>query len=279
MAANDRSMIEANRANWDARVPVHAASAFYGLDGSRDAAYWFADYEWTDLGDLAGRDLLHAQCHLGTETVELARRGARVTGLDISPASIQVAKQVAANAGVTADFVAADVHDAVDVLGRQRFDVVYTGKGALCYVPDLERWARIVHDLLRPGGRVYVVEFHPLLISLGTAPRPDEDGERLSLRADYLAGRGARRRDSDRTYTDGPALRTATVSYEWAHGIGDLVTALLGAGFRIDRLREADEIPWQRWPTMVRTERDWWRLPDKAPRIPLLYALLATRTA
>jgi SAM-dependent methyltransferase len=278
MTRNDRSMIEANQANWDARVPVHAASAFYGLDGSRDAAYWFAEYEWTDLGDLTGRDVLHAQCHLGTETIELARRGARVTGLDISPASIQVAKQVAASAGCDVEFVEADVHDAADVLGAERFDVVYTGKGALCYVPDLDRWARIVHELLRPGGRVYVVEFHPLLLSLGTAPRPDEDGE-LLLRNDYLAGGGARRRDSDRTYTDGPEIVGPTVSYEWAHGIGEVTSALLGAGLRIDRLRETDEIPWQRWPTMRRTERGWWRLPDESPRIPLLYALLATKAA
>ncbi|WP_460517720.1 class I SAM-dependent methyltransferase [Flindersiella endophytica] len=274
---SERQMIEANQANWDARVPVHTASEFY----RREAAYWFADYEWDDLGELADRDMLHLQCHLGTETIELARRGARVTGLDISAASVEAARELAADAGLEAGFVQADVHDAIDVLGTQRFDVVYTGKGALCYVPDLDRWASVVHQLLRPGGRVYVVEFHPLLMSLGTAPRPedntDEDGGRLSLRADYLAGRGARRRDSDRTYTDGPALQTATVSYEWAHGIGELVTALLGAGFRIDRLRETGEIPWQRWPTMHRTKRGWWRLPDKAPRIPLLYALLATR--
>lgn len=266
-------MIRANQANWDARVPVHAASEFY----RRDAAYWFAEYEWTDLGDLADRDVLHLQCHLGTETIEFARRGARVTGLDISPASIQAAGDVADDAGAEVEFVQADVHDAVAVLGPERFDVVYTGKGALCYVPDLDRWASIVHELLRPGGRVYVVEFHPLLISLGTTPRPD-DGQ-LLLRADYLAGRGARRRDSDRTYTDGPALQAATVSYEWAHGIGELVGALLGAGLRIDRLRESDEIPWQRWPSMIRTGRGWWRLPDESPRIPLLYALLATRPA
>jgi SAM-dependent methyltransferase len=271
---DEQSMIQANQANWDARVPVHVASEFY----RRDAAYWFADYEWTDLGALDGRDVVHLQCHLGTETIEFARRGARVTGLDISSASVQAARQVAADAGTDADFVQADVHDAVDVLGPERFDIVYTGKGALPYVPDLDRWARIGHGLLRPGGRIYVVEFHPLLISLGTTPRPDDDsGGELRLRADYLAGRGARQRDSDRTYTDGPTLQTATVSYEWAHGVGELVSALLGAGLRIDRLRETDEIPWQRWPTMRRTDRGWWRLPDESPRIPLLYALLATK--
>ena len=270
-------MIQANAANWDARTPVHEGSAFYGIDGTRDADYWFADYEWQDLGPLAGLDVLHAQCHLGTETIAFARRGARAVGLDISPQSIRAARRIAADAGVDIEYVCADVHDALEVLGSERFDVIYTGKGAVCYLPDVERWAAILHDLVKPGGRVYLVEFHPLLSALGPAPRPDA-GEELLLLHDYLEGRGALERDSTYTYTDGPALQDATVSYEWAHGLGEVVNAFVGAGLRIDRLRESEAIPWPRWPHMDRTERGWWRLPDHAPRIPLLYALLATRS-
>jgi SAM-dependent methyltransferase len=271
-----RRMIAANAANWDARTPVHERSAFYGLDGTRDAEYWFADFEWEDLGRLSGRDVLHAQCHLGTETIAFARRGARTVGLDISPESIRTAGRIASEAGVDVEYVCADVYAAIEVLGTERFDVVYTGKGAVCYLPDVERWAAIVHELLKPGGRVYLVEFHPLLNALGPAPRPDAS-EQLLLLHDYLEGRGALERDSTYTYTDGPALQDATVAYEWAHGLGDVVNAFIGAGLRIDRLRESEPIPWPRWPHMDRTERGWWRLPASAPRIPLLYALLATK--
>jgi hypothetical protein len=164
----------------------------------------------------------------------------------------------------------------VHALGGRRFDVVYTGKGALCYLPDLDRWARVLSDLVKPGGVVYVVEFHPVLVALGLVPA--DPGERdLVLRRDYLGGRGAREIDATYTYTDGPALTGSTTSYEWAHGLGEVVTALTGAGFGIRSLRESDEIPWPRWPHMERTETGFWRLPASEPRVPLFYALLAGR--
>lgn len=268
-------MMAAIEANWDERTPVHVASRFYDV-GRRDPASWFADYEWSDLGELAGRDVLHLQCHLGTETAAFAQRGARTVGLDLSGAAVAAASRIAAASGLDIEYVHGNVYDARDALGGRRFDVVYTGKGALCYLPDLHRWARVVADLLRPGGLVYLVEFHPVLNALGLVPRsPDERA--LVLRNDFLAGRGPIEIDATRTYTDGPELCTATTSYEWAHGLGEVVTALIGAGITLRVLRESDELPWPRWPHMRRTPRGWWRLPDTEPRIPLLYALLGSR--
>ncbi|MDF3147990.1 MULTISPECIES: class I SAM-dependent methyltransferase [unclassified Streptomyces] len=267
-------MMSANQANWDARTPVHLASRFYGLDQDLDPARWFASFEWDDLGELAGRDVLHLQCHLGTETIAFAQRGARAVGLDFSEASVAAANGIAEKAGLDVTYVQANVYDAVEALGRRQFDVVYTGKGALCYLPDLDRWAGVLAQLLRPGGLLYIVEFHPLLNSLGPKPGPGE-GPELLLRHDYLGGDGAVRRDATHTYTDGPAVEGATDSYEWMHGIGEVLGALTGAGLTVRRLRESEELPWQRWPQMVRTPSGWWRLPE--PRIPLLYGLLATR--
>ncbi|MGI5215578.1 methyltransferase [Plantactinospora sp. CA-290183] len=257
-----RRLMETIEANWDERTPIHAASRFYDV-GRKDPASWFADYEWTDLGDLAGRDVLHLQCHLGTETAAFARRGARTVGLDLSGAAVAEAGRLAAQAGLKIEYVRANVYDAVEALGGRRFDVVYTGKGALCYLPDLDRWADVLARLLRPGGRVYVVEFHPVLAALGLVPRSPDERD-LVLRNDCLAGRGPVRIDASRTYTDGPALREATVCYEWAHGLGEVVTALVGAGIGVTRLRES-ELPWPRWPHMRQTGRGWWRLPDDAP--------------
>ncbi|MET7482353.1 class I SAM-dependent methyltransferase [Streptomyces sp. NPDC005538] len=267
-------LMRANQANWDARTPVHLASRFYGLDGDPDPERWFAAFEWDDLGDLSGRDVLHLQCHLGTETLAFAQRGARATGLDFSEASVAAANAIAAKAGLDVGYVQANVYDAVEALGQRQFDVVYTGKGALCYLPDLPRWANVVAQLLRPGGLLYVVEFHPLLNSLGPKPAPDE-GPELVLRHDYLGGGGPVRRDATFTYTDGPAVAGATDSYEWMHGIDEVINALTTAGLNTRRLRESDELPWPRWPRMVRTPGGWWRLPE--PRIPLLYGLLASR--
>ncbi|MGB3437729.1 MAG: class I SAM-dependent methyltransferase [Actinophytocola sp.] len=268
-------MMLANQANWDQRTPIHLASAFYGVDGSREPDTWFADYEWADLGDLRDVDLLHLQCHLGVESIALARRGARVVGLDISGESVVQARSVARQHNVAVEYVQGNVYDAVDAVGGRQFDVIYTGKGALCYLPDLPLWADVLARLLRPGGSFYVVEFHPLLYSLGVVP-PDGE-EELLLRNDFLSGRGAEERDATYTYTDGPPLTDARVSYEWRHEIAEVVNALVGAGLRIERLRESASLPWPRWPGMVRDEDGWFRLPDDAPRIPLLYALAARK--
>jgi SAM-dependent methyltransferase len=287
-----RGMMRAIEANWDARTPIHAVSEFYGV-GRRDPDFWFADFEWSDLGDVTGRDVLHLQCHLGTETAAFARRGARTVGLDLSGEAVRAARDIAARAGLGIEYVQANVYDAVEALAGRRFDVVYTGKGALVYVPDLPRWAAVVARLLKPGGVAYVVEFHPLLAALGLVPAEYENpavdehpavdgpnggpggGTDLRLRYDYLGGRGARRIDAGRTYTDGPPLREATVSYEWAHGLGDVVNALVGAGLRVTALRETHRAPWPRWPRMVPDDRGWFRLPDDEPLIPLMYAVRA----
>jgi SAM-dependent methyltransferase len=269
-------MMSANQANWDARTPIHLASAFYGLDGSRSAESWFAGYEWADLGELDGVDVLHLQCHLGTETLALARRGASVVGLDISGESVRQAAVIADSAGLDIEYVRANVYDAVDALGGRRFDTIYTGKGAVCYLPELAPWADVVSQLLRPGGSLYLVEFHPLLYALGVVP-PEDNSEELVLRHDFLGGRGVDERDATHTYTDGPALTEATVGYEWRHEVGAVINALVGAGLRIDLVRESETLPWPRWSTMVPTDDGWFRLPDSAPRIPLLYALSASK--
>ncbi|MET8870703.1 class I SAM-dependent methyltransferase [Nocardia sp. NPDC004604] len=262
-----------NRGNWDARAPIHAASGFYR---DHDSSYWFAPFEWDILGDVRDRDILHLQCHLGTETVEFAKRGARAVGLDFSPASIRHARELAANA---VEYVCADVYDAPNAVGHRQFDIVYTGKGALCYLPDLAGWASVLAELLRPGGLVYIVEFHPLLHALGPTPPPEVDPNLLVLHDDYLAGRGAQRRDSDHTYTDGPALTTDTTAYEWRHGLGEVVNALIAAGLRITDLTETEMLPWPRWSRMIRTDNDWFRLPPTDPILPLLYGLAATKPA
>ncbi|MFF8957504.1 class I SAM-dependent methyltransferase [Streptomyces sp. NPDC014894] len=274
-AADLSHKMRTNEANWDARTPIHLASRFYGLDEDPDPARWFAPFEWADMGELPGRDVLHLQCHLGTETLAFAQRGARATGLDLSGAAVTAARDIAAGAGLDVDYVHANVYDAAEALGDRRFDLIYTGKGALCYLPDLPRWAETVAGLLRPGGRLYIVEFHPLLNSFGPTPAPGDTSE-LLLRHDYLGGRGAVLRDATHTYTDGPPVEGETDCYEWMHGLDEVVNALIGAGLGIERLREYDELPWPRWPEMERTASGWWRLPDASPRIPHLFALLAS---
>lgn len=258
--------------NWNARTPIHLASRFY----QRDAAGWFASWEWLDIGEVAGRDLVHLQCHLGSDTIEFARRGARTVGLDISGAAVAGAREFARRAGVEIDYVQANVYDAVQALGNRKFDLIYTGKGALCYLPDLDEWARTVAALLKPGGKCYLVEFHPLLNALGPTAA-SATGEDLVLHHDYLEGRGAIIKDHPYTYTDGPAMTESTRAFEWRQGIGAVANAFIGAGLTIAGMRESEQLPWPRWSRMLETSPGWWTLPDGEPRIPLMFAVQAVK--
>lgn len=275
MSVDDHDeMMRANLRNWDARTSVHVSSEFYDLAGLRDGAERLAPFEYEELGPLTGRGLLHLQCHIGTDTVCLARAGAHASGLDLSPGSVAEARRIAADCGVDVRYEAGNVYDAVEVFGDERFDVVYTGKGALVWLPDLDRWAATVAALLRPGGLLYLVEFHPLLQALAYDEQPDEG---LLVRYDYLPGRGAGEFDITHTYTDGPPLDEHTVCYQWAYGLGTIVNALIGAGLRVASLTEHDVLPWQRLPDMTPAGNGWWRLPESRPRIPVLFSLRAVR--
>ena len=260
---------EANRAFWDERVPIHVGSDFYDVEGFLAGESALRPFEPDELGDVAGATLLHTQCHFGLDTLSWARRGARVTGLDFSAPAIDAARDVAARAGLEAEFVQADVLDAPRALGGRRFDVVYTGLGAIIWLPDLARWAETMAALVAPGGRFYLVEFHPI-----TDVFADDD---LTVTRSYFAP-GELVIDEAGTYTDPQATTLHNRTVEWQHGLGDVVSALIGAGLRVELLREHDDTAFARWPFLVRDGRTW-RMPDGMPSLPLMYSLRASAPA
>ncbi|NIH81835.1 class I SAM-dependent methyltransferase [Amycolatopsis viridis] len=264
----DADYLTTNRALWDDRVPVHLDSDFYDLAGFRAGGQTLREFETAEVGEVDGRSLVHLQCHFGLDTLSWARRGARVTGLDFSGKAIDAAREVAQEAGLPARFVAADVYDAVSVLG-ETYDIVYTGLGSLCWLPDVGRWARTVAELLRPGGFLYLAEFHPFADVL------DED-EGRTVTYDYFAEGPQVWEDNDSTYADREARVQHARSVEFAHGLGEVVTALLDAGLRLDFLHEHDFTLWQRFAVLERHGVAY-RLPAGRPRVPLLYSLRATR--
>lgn len=175
---------EANRAHWDERVPLHVAGDFYDLDAFRAGQDPLRDFELAEVGDVGNRSLLHLQCHIGLDTLSWARHGAaRVVGLDFSEPAIDLARGLARDLGLGPDratFVAADVYDAVAAVPDPSYDIVYTGVGALCWLPEIGRWAETVAALVAPGGFLYLSEFHPL-----TDVLDDETGSRITH--DYFA--------------------------------------------------------------------------------------------
>jgi 2-polyprenyl-3-methyl-5-hydroxy-6-metoxy-1,4-benzoquinol methylase len=262
--------IAANRAMWDERVPIHVSGDFYGVDDFRSGRQRLAvrSFEVDDLGSVEGRTLLHLQCHFGLDTLSWARLGARVTGLDFSGPAIEAATRLAAEIGIDADFVQAALDDAVTALGGRQFDVVYTGKGALNWLPDIDRWAATCASLVVPGGTFYLSEFHPVTDMFAW--------ETLELERSYF-DTSALYDDSPGTYADLNATTVHNATYEWQHPLGSVVTSLIEAGFTIEFLHEYDYTLFPRWPFLVSREDGSFAFPPDMPELPLMYSIRATK--
>jgi SAM-dependent methyltransferase len=269
-----------NLANWEGRVPIHATAAGYDPERYVTDPARLSDVVAADaphLGDLTGLDVVHLQCHIGTDTISLARLGATVTGVDFSPSALAVARRLSERSGTPATFVEADVHDAVAAVGRQ-VDLVYTSIGTICWLPSVARWAEVVAGLLRPGGRLYLRDAHPMLMCVDETR---DDGLLVLGAFPYFERAGAQHLDDPTTYAgEGEVAASATV--EWAHGLGELVQAVLDAGLQLTRLHEGDTLDWCFAPWMEQVEPgvDRWRLPAHQRELcPVEFTLEAVRPA
>ncbi len=261
---------EANRASWDERVPLHVASAFYDNASFLAGRNSLQPYERAEVGDVTGKSLVHLQCHFGQDTLSWARSGARVTGLDFSEPAIEQARAMARDLGVDADFIAANVYDAVEALGGRQFDIVYVGIGSLVWLPDVEAWAHVVARLLRPGGFLYLSDGHPIAQTLAD--------ESLTIEHGYFATEPTRW-DEPGTYADLDAATVNNVAYEWPHALGEVFSAITAAGLRVEFLHERDYALFQRWPFLEAHADGTYRMPAGMPSVPMMYSLRASKPA
>jgi len=268
---------DANRALWNAWTPINVRSTFYDVDA-------FAAGRGRDLdpvaragpGDVRGKSLLHLQCHFGMDTIRWARHGATVTGVDFSEEAIAAARALAARMGVPATFVRSDVYDLPANLAG-RFDVVFTSHGVLGWLPDLERWARVIARFLAPGGVFYIVEVHPVLCRFDDRlTEPD-----LRLLYPYFHGPEPIREEHRGCYASSDAPITS-VEHVWLHTLSDIIGSLIRAGLRVESFDEYPFLPWRFFPWMEQDAEGWWRLPehDRVPHgrasLPLMFSLKAT---
>lgn len=267
--------LEINRANWDSRVPFHLEG--YHLDRFRTDPNHLSGvvrFDQPRLGEISGLEALHLQCHIGTDTLSLARLGARMTGLDFSAASLEAARDLAAACGADIDYVLSDVYGAPEVLGRDRFDLVYTGVGALCWLPDVRRWAQVVADLLKPGGRLFIREGHPMLGAL-CDPRPDQ---LLVVEFPYFEVAGGTHFRETSTYVDHEGELASPDSIAFSHGLAEIFNALWQAGLRITLFEEHCSAPWNAaGDAMIENELGEWALRDRPERLAATYTLQATK--
>lgn len=267
-----------NQANWDERAPAHARSAGYGLDRFVADPQHLSDVVSFDreyLGDISGLRTLHLQCHIGTDTLSLARLGADVTGLDFSAPALAAARDLAARTGADIDYVEADAYAAAEVLGSGFFDLVYTGVGAVCWLPDIARWARVVAQLLRPGGRLFLRDGHPALWAID-----ERRADHLLVPAySYFETEKPLIFDEEGSYVDTDVNFQHNRTASWNHGIGELLTAVLDAGLRITQFVEHRSVPWEALPGAMVNDapHNEWRLRDDPQLLPLTYTLQAIK--
>jgi 2-polyprenyl-3-methyl-5-hydroxy-6-metoxy-1,4-benzoquinol methylase len=257
---------EANKELWNQRTTVHKDSSFYDLEGFRKGKPVLTPIETSELGEVKGKSMLHLQCHFGMDSLDWARRGAKVTGMDLSDTAIEEARKLNSELGLDAKFICSNLYDLEKNLEEQ-FDIVFTSYGVIGWLPDLEEWARIVARYLKTGGTFYMAEFHPVVWMF------DEEFTHVKY---YYENRELIETDAEGTYTD----RDAPISgkeYSWNHSISEVLNALLKAGLKLVMFNEHMYSPYPCFRNIVQGEDGKWRVKGMEGKIPMVYSMKAIK--
>jgi 2-polyprenyl-3-methyl-5-hydroxy-6-metoxy-1,4-benzoquinol methylase len=258
----------ANRIAWETWTDDHIRSNQYGLENLRKGDLSLTPVDLLEVGDVDGRSLLHLMCHIGTDTLSWARRGATVTGVDFSAKSIEAARSLCTELDLAALFVESEIYDANSAI-KEQFDIVYTSGGVICWLPDVPRWAGVVSSFIKPGGLFYLREIHPIFWTLAQ----DRNDSLLVIEDDYFES-GDPHRD-DESVVGQSQVQT---SYGWSHSLGEIVSSLIDAGLRIEFLHEhrvgAD---WSWLLDMNGRPDGQWELQEDRNRLPLEYSIRAIK--
>jgi SAM-dependent methyltransferase len=265
--------LDINLRNWEERAVIHArdTTGDYLLDRFRAGEDSLHAIEAAELGDISGKRVLHLQCHIGRDTLCLARRGATVTGLDFSKSALSVARRLSEETGLKADFVLGMVDQAPN-LTPGPFDLVFTTWGTICWLPDTAIWAKVIASVLAAGGELYFADAHPafnVLEDVNARLVPTYDFQTPADRPLQLV--------NQTTYTGDPTILSHQSTCEWIHSLSAVLGGLIDAGLTITMFREHEVLPWRGLPMLVPASDRLWRLPDGYPRIPLSYSLRAQK--
>jgi SAM-dependent methyltransferase len=271
-----------NRDLWNEITLIHVASDFYDVEGFKQGrSSMLNPIEIEEMGDVSGKSLLHLQCHFGMDTLDWARRGARVTGVDFSDESIEFARLMSEELGIEAKFVCCNIYDLPENL-KGTFDIVYTSGGVLCWLPELKRWAEIISHFLKPGGFFYILEGHPFSCVFDDSP----DVTQLTVKYSYFHTPGPVKWEPQIDYTspvkgslkwinDNPDAMVTHGSYEWTHSLGDIINSLISSGLKLEFLHEFPMIFYKSLPFMEQGDDRSWRI--SGDKIPLIFTLKATK--
>jgi SAM-dependent methyltransferase len=263
--------LQSNKALWNELTTIHAQGEVYQMTAFRQGAKQLDPLIRSEVGEVAGKSLLHLQCHFGMDTLMWARLGARVTGVDFANEAIALARRLSDEIGVPATFIETDLYRLPQVLDGA-FDILYTSWGVLNWLPDLTSWGQLIARYLRAGGFFYIAEGHPFMRVFY-----DED-DAASLRVHYSYFHQAQPLyfPPSRDYADETQQLTHP-EYAWHHSVGDILSALIDAGLRIVFFHEHRVLPWKAFPFLVEDGQGYWQLPPEFPPFPLSFSLKATK--
>ncbi|MEZ4983634.1 MAG: class I SAM-dependent methyltransferase [Saprospiraceae bacterium] len=260
----ENNYIEINRQSWNNRTETHLKSEFYDLDSFLKGKTSLNSIELDLLGAVAGKKILHLQCHFGQDTISLSRLGADVTGVDFSDKAIESAKQLAKETHSNTKFICCDIYDLPNHL-NEKFDVVFTSYGTIGWLPDLDQWAKIVAKYLKPKGQFIFVEFHPVVWMF------DDNFDKIAYR--YFNSGPILETESG-TYADKNA--DITQSYVvWNHSISEVLNSLIKNGLEIKLLDEFDYSPYNCFNKTVEFEPIKYRIEHLEDKIPMVYSIRA----
>jgi len=258
--------LETNKAAWNGKVNLHLASAFYDMPRFLAGESSLKEIELGLLGSVAGKSILHLQCHFGQDSLSLARIGATVTGVDFSDEAIAKAKVLNSELGLDATFVCCDVYDLPNHLQGQ-FDIVFTSYGTIGWLPDMNKWAQVVSHFLKPKGKFVFVDFHPALWMF--------DNDFTHLQYNYFKAEPIVEVESG-TYADkSAAVEFTTMS--WNHSLAEVVGSLLSMGLQLDDFQEYDYSPYNCFNHTVEYAPGKFRISHLHNRLPMMYSLVMSK--
>ncbi|MBS1763462.1 MAG: class I SAM-dependent methyltransferase [Bacteroidetes bacterium] len=262
---SEQNYLDQNRKLWNKRTEIHLESEFYDQSGFLKGKSSLNEIELKLLGDVRGKKILHLQCHFGQDTISLSRLGAEATGVDLSDKAIEHAKQIALTTGSNAKFICCDVYDLPNHL-NEKFDLVFTSYGTIGWLPDLDKWAKVISHFLKPGGKFLIVEFHPIMWMF------DNDFEKIAYR--YFKSEAIVETEIG-TYADKSAdIKLDSVT--WNHSLSEVVNSLIRNGLEIHALDEIDYSPYNCFNKTIEFEPDKFRIEHFGDKIPMVYAILAS---
>jgi ubiquinone/menaquinone biosynthesis C-methylase UbiE len=262
----DKSCIEINKETWNKKTDIHICSDFYDMNGFLNGNTSLNEIELKLLGNIKGKRVLHLQCHFGQDTISLQKLGASVVGIDLSDNAIKTAKEIATQVNSNSSFICCNIYDLPNYLNEE-FDIVYTSYGTISWLPDMDKWAKIISRFLKPNGKFIFVEFHPVVWMF------DDRFEKVGY--DYF-NTGAIIETESGTYADKSAPITQT-SVNWNHSISEVVNALLKNGLTLNALEEYDYSPYNCFANTIEIEPKKYKIKHIEKKIPMVYALVATK--